>query len=55
MFNITFEGHEPMSFEAPITVYEAAKGANLTDRSSLAALVNGEVRALSYEIPLTHR
>ncbi|MBO5217961.1 MAG: threonine--tRNA ligase, partial [Clostridia bacterium] len=50
MFKITFEGHEPMTFDAPITVYEAAKGEGLTDRSSLAALVNGEVRALSWEI-----
>ena len=50
MFKITFEGHEPMTFDAPITVYEAAKGEGLTDRSSLAALVDGEVRALSWEI-----
>ncbi len=50
MFTIRFEGAEPLSFDAPITVYEAAKGAGLTDRSSLAALVDGEVRALSYEV-----
>ncbi len=50
MFKIKFEGANELTFDAPITVYEAAKGEGLTDRSSLAALVNGQIVALSYEI-----
>ena len=50
MFKIKFDGAEVQSYEAPITVYEAAKALELTDRSSLAALVNGKVVALSYEL-----
>ena len=50
MFKITFEGAAPLEFDAPISAYEAAKGAGLTDRSSLAVKVDGEVRALSYVI-----
>ena len=51
MFKIKFDGIEaPVTFDAPITVYEAAKAQNLTDRSSLAASVNGNVVALSYEL-----
>ncbi len=50
MFKITFEGNAPLEFDAPITAYEAAKGAGLTDRSSLAVKVDGEVHALSYLI-----
>ena len=47
MFKIKFDGAEVQSYEAPITVYEAAKALELTDRSSLAALVNGEAKELS--------
>ena len=50
MFNIKFDGMEAKAYDAPITVYEAAKALELTDRSSLAALVNGNVVALSYEL-----
>ena len=50
MFKIKFEGAEIQSYDAPITVYEAAKALELTDRSSLAALVNGKTVALSYEL-----
>ncbi len=48
--NIKFENGASAAFDAPVTVYEAAKSLELTDRSSIAALVNGEVRALSYEL-----
>ena len=50
MFKIKFEGIDAIEFDAPVTVYEAAKAQNLTDRSSLAASVNGNVVALSYEL-----
>lgn len=39
-----------MDFEAPITVYEAAKAAEKIDRSVIAARVDGKVVALSYEL-----
>ena len=50
MFKIKFEGAKECEFDAPITVYEAAKSAELIDRSVLAAKVDGELRELSYEV-----
>ncbi len=50
MFKVKFANGATAEFDAPTTVYEAAKSLELTDRSSLAALVNGEVRALSYPL-----
>ena len=39
-----------LSFESPITVYDAARSAEKIDRSIIAAKVNGEVVALNYLI-----
>ena len=43
MFTLTFEGQAPLSFDAPITVYDAASSAGLISREVLAATVNGSV------------
>ena len=50
MFKIKFEGASEFESDSPISVYEAAKSAELVDRSVLAAKVNGELHELSYEI-----
>ena len=39
-----------LDFDAPITVYEAAKAAEMIDRSVIAAKVDGKVVALSYTL-----
>ena len=39
-----------LSFDAPITVYDAARSAEKIDRSIIAAKVNGEVVALNHLI-----
>ena len=39
-----------IDFEAPVTVYEAARAAELIDRSIIAAKVDGKVVALSYTL-----
>ncbi len=46
MFTVSFAG-KSCSFEAPITVYDAAKELGLIDRSILAAEVNGKLSALT--------
>ena len=50
MFKISFEGADTLEFDAPISIYEAAKGAGLTDRSTLAVKADGAVRELSYVV-----
>ena len=43
-------GAQALEKNEPITVYDAASELGLTDRSTLCAVVNGTVRALTYEI-----
>ncbi len=43
-------GTQVLEKNEPITVYDAASELGLTDRSTLCAVVNGTVRALTYEI-----
>ncbi len=43
-------GTQVLEKNEPITVYDAASEVGLTDRSTLCAVVNGTVRALTYEI-----
>jgi threonyl-tRNA synthetase len=45
--NIKFEGGASLSFQSPVTVYDAAKEAGLISRETIAATVNGKVEALS--------
>ena len=50
MFKIQFQNGNVAEYEAPVTVYEALKAAELITREVLAATVNGEVYELSSEI-----
>ena len=43
-------GAQALEKNEPITVYDAASELGLVDRSTLCAVVNGSVRALTYEI-----
>ncbi len=49
MLKVNF-GEKEMQFDAPLTVYDAAKAAELANRSVLAAKLNGKVVALTEEI-----
>ncbi|MBO4229343.1 MAG: threonine--tRNA ligase [Clostridia bacterium] len=49
MFTISFQDQK-LSFETPLSVYEAAKEAGLTSRETLAALVNGKPVDLTREL-----
>ena len=49
MLKVNFEEKE-MQFDAPLTVYDAAKAAELANRAVLAAKLNGKVVALTEEI-----
>ena len=46
MFNIRF-GEKVLSFDAPVTAYDAAREAELTSRETLAAKINGVVSDLT--------
>ncbi len=50
MFKINFEGSEALEFESPITIYEAAKSANLVDRSTLAVKIGDDGRQLDCKL-----
>ena len=43
-------GEKEMSFDAPISVFDAAKEAELVSRAHIAALVNGKLCAMNYVI-----
>ena len=49
MLKVNF-GEKEMQFDAPLTVYDAAKAAELANRAVLAAKLNGKVVALTEEI-----
>lgn len=49
MLKVNF-GEKEMQFDAPLTVYDAAKAAELANRSVLAAKLNGKVVALTEKI-----
>lgn len=49
MFTVKFDGAE-RSFDAPITVYDAANDAGLISREVIAAEVNGKAVGLTYEL-----
>lgn len=49
MFTVKFDGAE-RSFDAPITVYDAANDAGLISREVIAAEVNGKAVGLIYEL-----
>ncbi len=50
MFKIEFQNGISAEYDAPVTVYEALKAAELITREVLAATVNGDVVELSHEI-----
>ncbi len=50
MFKVKFDADHQPSFDAPITVYEAAKSVELADRSTLAAKIGDETYALDYTL-----
>ena len=47
MFKISF-GEKAMKFEAPLSVFDAAKAAELVSRAHVAAAVNGKVVGMTY-------
>ena len=47
MFKISF-GEKTMEFEAPLSVFDAAKAAELVSRAHVAASVNGKVVGMTY-------
>ena len=47
MFKISF-GEKAMEFEAPLSVFDAAKAAELVSRAHVAAAVNGKVVGMTY-------
>ena len=50
MGKITFTTGEVYSFDAPVSVYEAARALELTSRETVAAMVSGAVTELSHVV-----
>ena len=50
MANVSFASGERVTLDAPYTVYDAAKAANLSSRDLLAAKVDGEVVELTHTL-----